>query len=104
MTDKIKILQRQIGLLNGKIREISKRIGSHSPKFSSDTSNNTKYYCRKDRKLKSTKTYDFGLYNDGIHPGDLPNSWLKKISEQSKRDCWEELHAPPTIRGNYTQI
>ena len=92
-----KILQRQIYLLNDKIRVINKRIGSHSPEFSSDISNNTKYHCGKDRKLKSTKTFDFGLYNDGIHPGNLlAKSWLKKISKQSKRDCWEEVHAPPT--------
>ncbi|CAG2256268.1 unnamed protein product [Mytilus edulis] len=89
-------LERQLYTLNGRIREINKRIGSHSPEFSSDISNTSKYHCGKDRKLKTTRNYEFGLYQDGIHPGELlAKNWLKKISEQAKRDCWESVHKPP---------
>ncbi|CAG2210036.1 unnamed protein product [Mytilus edulis] len=89
-------LERQLYTLNGRIREINKRIGSHSPEFSSDISNTSKYHCGKDRKLKTTRNYEFGLYQDGIHPGELlAKNWLKKISEQAKRDCWETVHKPP---------
>ncbi|VDI17132.1 Hypothetical predicted protein [Mytilus galloprovincialis] len=69
-------LERQLYTLNGRIREINKRIGSHSPEFSSDISNTSKYRCGKDRKLKTKRNYEFGLFQDGIHPGEATS---KKI-------------------------
>lgn len=88
-------LQQQIHNLNGKVREINNRLGSHSPEFSSDISNTSKYHCGKDRKTKIRKYYDYGLYRDGIHPDELlAKNWLRKISEQTKRDCWEEVTKP----------
>lgn len=83
-------LEQQIHTLNKKIRETNTRLGSHSPEFSSDLSNTSKYHCGKDRKLKTRKYHEFDLYRDGIHPGELlAKSWLKKISEQARKDCWE---------------
>jgi len=85
-------LSKQIYTLNGKVREINNSLGTHSPDFSSDLRANDKYRCGKDRKLKTKKYYNFKLYSDGIHPDSLlSKTWLRKISEQAKRDCWERI-------------
>jgi len=76
-----------------------------SASISRYNSNNTKYHCGKDRKLKSTKTYDFGLYNDGIDPGDLlAKSWLKKSWNNRRETARKTYMHHQQIRGNYIQI
>jgi hypothetical protein len=81
----------QIYKLNGKVREINSRLETHSPEFSSDIQTSKKHRCGKNRTLRTEKSYNFTLYKDGIHPGDLlSKAWLKKIAEQSKKDCWEQ--------------
>ena len=88
-------LESQIHKLNGKVREINNRLGSHSPEFSSDISNTSIYHCGNNRKTKIKRNYEFGLYRDGIHPDELlAKNWLKKISEQTKRDCWDKVSKP----------
>ena len=85
-------LSKQIYTLNGKVREINNNLGTHSPVFSSDLRANDKYQCEKDWKLKTNKYYNFKLYSDGIHPDSLlSKTWLRKISEQAKRDCGESI-------------
>jgi hypothetical protein len=85
-------LSKQIYTLNGKVREINNSLGTHSPDFSSDLRANDKYRYGKDRKLKTKKYYNFKLYSDGILPDTLlSKTWLRKISEQAKRDCWESI-------------
>jgi hypothetical protein len=74
------------------VREIDNSFGTHSPDISSDLRANGKYRCGKDRKLKTKKYYNFKLFSDGIHPDSLlSKTWLRKISEQAKRDCWESI-------------
>lgn len=83
-------LEKQVQTLNNKVREINRSLESHSPEFSSDLSNTTKYRCGNDRKLKTKRYHDFELYRDGIHPDELlAKSWLRKIAEQARKDCWE---------------
>ena len=85
-------LSTQIYTLNGKVREINNSLGTHSPDFSSDLRANDKYRCGKDRKLKTKQYYNFKLYSDGIHPDSLlSKTWLRKISEQAKRDFWGSI-------------
>ena len=84
-------LKELVYKLNGKIRQINKDLGTHSPELSSDLSKTRKYRCGKSRKLKTKKYYNFNLYYDGLHPNlTLGKAWLKKISEQAKRDCWRQ--------------
>ena len=84
-----KILADRIFELNGKVREINKNLHTHSPEFSSDAKTSDKYRSGKDRKLKTKKYYNFKLFKDGVHPDTLlAKTWLKKIAEQTKRDCW----------------
>ena len=89
-------LAEQIYTLNSRVRDLNNNTKVHSPEFSSDISTSTKYRCGKDRNLKTKKYYNFNLYKDGIHPDTLlAKAWLKKISEQAKRDCWENTAQQP---------
>ena len=57
--------------------------------FSSDLLNNNKH-----RTPKKKRQYNFNLYKDGIHPGDLAKAFLRTIQEQPKRDCWTIKQKP----------
>ena len=84
-------LAEQIHNLNSRGREINNVNQTHSPEFSSDLSTSRKYCCGKERKVKTKKYYNFGLYKDRIHPDNtLAKAWLRKISEQAKLDCWTD--------------
>ena len=88
--EKDEILSRQISMLNSRVREINSSLGTNSPDFTSDLKTNVKYRCGLDRKLKTSDYYGFHLYYDGIHPdGQLAKTWLRKISEQARLDCWD---------------
>ena len=84
-------LEKQIFTLNGIVRQINKSLGTHSPEFTPDLQASKKVRCGNKRKLKTTKYYNFNLYKrDGIHPDNfLSKAWLRKISDQAKRDCWK---------------
>lgn len=83
-------LQQQIYTLNNKVREINNTLGTHSPEFTSDLSKTDTYRSGTKRTVKVRRTYTFKLYKDGIHPDPLlAKAWLRKISEQAKRDCWD---------------
>jgi hypothetical protein len=48
------------------------------------TTTNTEVGVKKHQKKK--RQYNFNLYKDGIHPGDLlAKAWLCKIEEQAER-------------------
>ncbi|CAC5401145.1 unnamed protein product [Mytilus coruscus] len=83
-------LEEQLVQLNKQIKLINNRVGSYSPKFSSDLACNTKYkkgLCH--NKLTKRHHHNFNLYKDGIHPKKLlAVTWLKKITEQILKDCW----------------
>ncbi|CAC5358879.1 unnamed protein product [Mytilus coruscus] len=83
-------LEEQIVQLNKQIKLINNRIGSYSPKFSSDLACNTKYkkgLCH--NKLTKRHHHNFNLYKDSIHPKKLlAVTWLKKITEEILKDCW----------------
>ncbi|KAK3101656.1 hypothetical protein FSP39_005248 [Pinctada imbricata] len=84
-------LASQINALNREAREINKSLGSHSPEFTSDLQTNRKVKVGDNRQLRTIKRYNFNLYADGIHTGTLlSKAWLKKITEQIKRDCWDK--------------
>ena len=90
--EKDEILSSQISILNSRVREINNSLGTNSPDFTSDLKTNVKNRCGLDRKLKTSDYYSFHLYCDGIHPdGLLAKTWLRKISEQARLDCWEKL-------------
>ena len=77
-------LSEQIYQLNGIVRDLNKELGS--PEFSSDLLNNNKHRSGSKRTAKKKRQYNFNLYKDGIHPGDLlAKAWLRKIEEQAKR-------------------
>ena len=83
-------LQQQIFLLNNKIRQINRSLGNHSPEFSSDIYKTSKCKSGQNREAKSRNFYNFKLLRDGVHPGNLLGKvWLRKITEQTKKDCWE---------------
>jgi hypothetical protein len=84
-------LEEQILKLNEKIRTISASLGNHSPSFTSDIYKTSKVKSGSERTSKLRKFYNFNLLADGIHPGKLvAKVWLKKISDQSKKDCWQK--------------
>ena len=75
--------------LNGRVREINSELGTLSPQFSCDLSASRRVRCGKKRKPKTIKYYNYDLYYDGMHPGQtLGKTWMKKIAEQAKKDCW----------------
>ncbi|KAK3100171.1 hypothetical protein FSP39_015731 [Pinctada imbricata] len=83
-------LEQQILKLNTRIRTINASLGNHSPSFTSDIYKTSKIKSGSERTSKLRKYYNFNLLADGIHPGKLvAKVWLKKISDQTKRDCWQ---------------
>lgn len=82
-------LSDQVIQLNNKIKEINTNINSHTPKFSNDLQVKSKYKKGTHRVEAERNHYNFGLYADGIHPGNLlALTWLKKITIQAQSDCW----------------
>lgn len=80
----------QINDLNQIIRHMNNSLESHSPNFSLTLYQNPKYRKGNHRELAQRKTYNFNLYRDGIHPSySLAVNWLKRISIQMQRDCWQ---------------
>lgn len=84
-------LEEQVYNLNSKIRTTNVENNTHSPVFSTDLIKTSK--TRKgDHHNKFTKrrSVNFKLYLDGIHPGHLLSKvWLKKITQQAIRDCYQ---------------
>ena len=82
-------LQRQIRKLNDHIRILNAEAHCHSPFFNIDLTTTSKVKQGKNRApVKHTKI-NFKLLADGTHPYVLlARTWLKKISEQYKEDCW----------------
>ena len=86
--DQDKQLDKQVYCLNGIIRELNNTLGAHSPQFSTDIQNHRK--VKPSKHPENRNYYNFDLYTDGIHPGHtLASFWLRKISNQILRDCWE---------------
>ena len=86
-SDQDKQLQEQIYQLNGDIRRINKVLKVYSPQFSTDLQCHRK--VKKEKHPENRNYYNFSLYSDGIHPGyELSKYWLRKISDQIRRDCW----------------
>lgn len=87
-------LHRQIRVLNDKIRSLNAEAHCHSPSFNTDliTSSRVKQ-GRKHQKSVTHKRVNYKLLADGIHPDVLlARTWVKKIAEQSKEDCWPNQH------------
>ncbi|OWF42392.1 hypothetical protein KP79_PYT05157 [Mizuhopecten yessoensis] len=83
-------LQDQIHALNKHIRGVNSKPNRHSPIFSTDLSGNSKYKPGNKNTTKTRHYYNFNLYKDGIHPENtLAKVWLKNITEQIKKVCWE---------------
>lgn len=82
-------LQRQIRKLNEYIRSLNTETNCHSPIFNTDLIITSLVKQGKKRTPVKHSKINFKLLADGIHPDVLlARTWLKKISEQSKRDCW----------------
>lgn len=76
-------LTQQIDSINEFIDRLNQSIGTYSPKFNED--------LRRSRKRPGKKprySWNFGLYQDGVHPcTNLSKSWFASIYRKMLRDC-----------------
>ena len=86
-----KELERQIYLLNQKVRELNEEEHHHSPTFSIDLRQISVVKKGKARKPTKVRKHNFKLYADGIHPDTiLAKVWLRKIANQIATDCYKK--------------
>ena len=83
------ILLEQIQQLNSITRELNNSLNSTSPCFSVDLSR--PHWKNSKTKQSLRDQYNYNLMKDGLHPDtNLSKVWLKKLSLQMLRDCWED--------------
>ncbi|CAG2228620.1 unnamed protein product [Mytilus edulis] len=82
-------LLHQIHILNVEINKLNRSLRVTSPDFNVNLCVNPKHTTRRGQGIASKLSYNFELYQDGIHPRYLLNTvWLHKLVLQIRFDCW----------------
>lgn len=80
-------LAEQVIEVNRKIRQLNNDLNTHSPDFSVFLKANSRHRTRS--HVSTVQYYNYKLYRDGIHPGQLlARAWLREIAKRVKLDCW----------------